>query len=72
MCGKKLKYDEKCDEKYKEETEILDVIKTICCVSDAMSEENIQKGIAKATRYNLDVKNLEKAIEKLQDRLLDE
>ena len=37
-----------------------------------MSEENIQKGIAKATRYDLDVKNLEKAIEKLQDRLLDE
>lgn len=63
---------ENCDEKYKEETQILDVIKTICCVTDAMSDENIKKGIAKAKKYNLDVKNLEKAIEKLQDRLLDE
>ncbi|PLY06737.1 MAG: HDOD domain-containing protein [Arcobacter sp.] len=63
---------EKCDNKYKESTQILEVIKTICCVTDAMSDENIEKGIAKATEYNLDVKNLEKAIEKLQDRLLDE
>ncbi len=63
---------EKCDDKYKEQTEILDVIKTICNVTDAFSEENIQKGIAKAKQYNLDVKNLEAAIEKLEDRLLDE
>ncbi len=33
-----------------------------------MSDESIEKGIAKAKKYNLDVKNLEKAIEKLQDR----
>ena len=63
---------EKCEDKYKESTYILDVIKTICSVNDVMSEKNIQQGIAKANRYNLDVKNLEKAIEKLQDRLLDE
>ena len=63
---------ENCDDRYEEKTQILEVIKTICCVTDAMSEENIQKGIAKATRYDLDVKNLEKSIEKLQDRLLDE
>ena len=63
---------ENCDDKYEEKTQILEVIRTICCVTGAMSEENIQKGIAKATKYNLDVKNLKKAIEKLEDRLLDE
>lgn len=63
---------EKCDEKYEEQSQILDVIKTICNVSDAFSEENIQKGIAKARAYDLDIKNLEAAVEKLQDRLLDE
>lgn len=61
-----------CQEEYKESTQILDVIKTICNVTDAMSDENVEKGIKKATEYNLDVKNLKKAIEKLQDRLLDE
>ncbi|WP_072682087.1 HDOD domain-containing protein [Arcobacter sp. LA11] len=63
---------ENCDSEYENRTEILDVIKTICNITDPLSEENIQKGIAKATRYGLDVKNLESAVEKLQDRLLDE
>ncbi len=63
---------EKCDDKFENKTEILDVIKTICNVTDPLSEENIQKGIAKATRYGLEVKHLNSAIEKLQDRLLDE
>ena len=63
---------EKCDEEFKEKSQILDVVKTICNVTDAFSEANIQKGIAKAKAYNLDVKNLEAAIEKLEDRLLDE
>lgn len=63
---------DKCDPDYLERSQILDVIKTICCVTDAFSDENIEKGIAKAKAYNLDTKNLEAAIEKLQDRLLDE
>ena len=63
---------DKCDDEYKESTQILDVLKTVCNVTDAMSDENIEKGIEKAKKYNLDVKNLQKAIEKLQDRLLDE
>lgn len=62
----------KCKEAFKEKSEILDVIKTICCVTDPLSDANIQKGINKATAYGLDVKNLEASIEKLQDRLLDE
>lgn len=63
---------EKCEEQFKEQSQALDVIKTICNVTDAFSEDNIQKGIAKAKAYDLDIKNLEAAIEKLQDRLLDE
>lgn len=61
-----------CESEYEEHTQILDVVKTVCNVTDAFSEENIQKGIAKAKAYDLDIKNLEAAIEKLQDRLLDE
>ena len=63
---------ENCNDFYVEQAQILDVVKTVCNVTDAFSEENIEKGIAKAKAYNLDVKNLEAAIEKLQDRLLDE
>lgn len=63
---------ENCDDEYANRTKILDVIKTICNITDPLSEENVHKGITKATKYGLDVKNLELAIEKLQDRLLDE
>lgn len=62
----------KCNEEFKEKSQILDVIKTICCVTDAFSDEKIEEGLAKAKAYDLDIKNLEAAIEKLQDRLLDE
>lgn len=61
-----------CDESYLSQSQILDVVKTVCNVSDPMSVENIQKGVAKANSYGLDVKSLKEAIEKLEDRLLDE
>ena len=63
---------EKCSDEYRKKSEILDVIKTICDVTDPMSIESINKGIQKAKEYNLDVKSLEASIEKLEDRLLDE
>lgn len=63
---------ENCSDEYRKKSEILDVIKTICDVTDPMSIESIEKGIAKAKKYNLDIKSLESAIEKLEDRLLDE
>lgn len=63
---------EKCDSNYVERTRILEVIKIACDISDPMSEENCAKAISKATAYNLDVKSLSAAIEKLSDRLLDE
>jgi hypothetical protein len=37
-----------------------------------LSDESVEKAISKATQYGLDTKVLKKAIETLQDRLLDE
>ena len=59
-------------EEYKKKTQILDVIKTACQVSAPLSDENVEKAINKAAKYALDTKVLKKAIETLQDRLLDE
>lgn len=63
---------DKCEDEYKEKTKILDVVKTICSVIDPLSPENVEKGVLKATSYGLETKNLQAAIEKLEDRLLDE
>lgn len=62
----------KCSEDIKEKAQILDVIKTVCSISNPLSDENVLAAIEKATKYGLNVKALEKAIETLQDRLLDE
>lgn len=62
----------KCSNDIKQKAQILDVIKTACDISNPLSDDNAEKAIVKATKYGLDVKALEKAIEKLQDRLLDE
>jgi len=51
---------------------ILNIVKTICSIFAPLSDKNIQKGIDKATAYDFDVEKLKKAIEKLQDRILDE
>lgn len=63
---------EKCDDSVKEKAQILDVIKTVCDITDPLSDKNVALAIQKATKYGLNVKALEQAIEKLQDRLLDE
>ncbi|UTJ07362.1 HDOD domain-containing protein [Arcobacter roscoffensis] len=63
---------EKCNASIKQKAQILDVIKTACNVTDPLSEENCAKAVEKATKYGLHTKSLEKAIETLQDRLLDE
>jgi hypothetical protein len=62
----------KVDDEFKSKSQILDVIKTACEVSDPLNDSNIEKAVAKATLYGLDTKPLLKAIETLQDRLLDE
>lgn len=63
---------EHCEEEFKEKAKYLDVIRTACDVIAPLSDDSIQKALNKARVYNLDTKSLEKAIEKLQDRLLDE
>lgn len=62
----------KCDDSIKQKAQILDVIKTACSVADPLSDENAAKALDKAKSYGLDTKSLSKAIETLQDRLLDE
>ena len=57
---------------FKRKSQILDVIKTACSIKEPLSDENIEKAVQKATAYGLDVKIFKKAVETLQDRLLDE
>ena len=57
---------------FKKKSQILDVIKTACSIKEPLSDESIEKAVQKATAYGLDVKVFQKAIETLQDRLLDE
>ena len=61
-----------CPSKYKKEAQILNVIKTICNVCDPMADKFVEAGIEKAAEFGLDTRSLEKAIEKMQDRLLEE
>ena len=63
---------ENCPEKYKKEAQILDVVRTICNVTDPVGDQFAEAGIAKAEAYGLDTKFLAKAIETMQDRLLEE
>ncbi len=62
----------KCEEKYLKKTQMLDIIRTVCCVSAPLSEKNIEEALIKAKKYSLDTKYIKAAIVKLQDKLLDE
>ena len=61
-----------CPGKYEKEAQILSVIKVICNVTDPLSDEFIEVGLNKAAEFKLETRSLEKACEKMQDRLLDE
>jgi HD-like signal output (HDOD) protein len=63
---------EKCPEKYKQESSILHVAKIICDPTDPLSDKNIEKGLETAKLLGFELPPLKKAIEKMQDRLLDE
>ena len=62
----------KVNENYKRKSQILDVIKTACNVNEPLSDSNVEKALKKAAAYGFDLNILKKAIENLQDRLLDE
>ena len=63
---------ENCPDTYKQESQILNVVKTICNVTDPLGDQFVEEGMAKAKEFGLDTRHLEKAIEKMQDRLLEE
>lgn len=60
-----------CDEEYLKDVQILNVIRILCNPIEPLSEKAIELGMQKAKEYNLDTKSLEKAIEVMQDRILD-
>lgn len=57
---------------YKKEAQILNIAKTACNVTDPFSDKYIELALEKANKFGLDIKSLETAIEKMQDRILDE
>ena len=63
---------EQAPEKYKKSVEILTVIKIACNVTDPLADKFAQEAVDKAISFGLEARALEKAIEKMQDRLLDE
>jgi len=63
---------ENCPGNYKKEAQVLTVVDTICNVTDPVSDDFAAKGLALAKSFGLDTKSLEKAIETMQDRLLEE
>jgi len=63
---------ENCPAKYKKESQILNVVKTICNVTDPLAPQFADAGIAKAEKFGLDTKHLERAIETMQDRMLED
>ncbi len=61
-----------CPDEYKKEAQILHVAKTACSITDPLSDANCELAIEKAKQFGLDTGPLQKAIEKMQDRMLDE
>ncbi len=61
-----------CPDQYKKEAQILHVVKILCNVVDPLGDTACELALEKAKEFGLDTKSLSKAIEKMQDRLLEE
>ena len=61
-----------CPEQYLQDARILRVIKTICNVTDPLADQFAELGLEQAKSFGLNVRILEKAIEKMQDKMLEE
>jgi len=61
-----------CPSEYLQKAQILKVVKIICNVIDPLSQNSIEEGVQAAKNFGLDIRHLEKAIEKMEDRLLEE
>jgi len=60
-----------CPEEFSQKAKILHVIKTACEITDPLSDANCEKAIAKAKEFGFNTKDLAKAFDTLQTRLLD-
>ena len=60
-----------CSIEYKQKAQILDVIKTACQANSLLSDSSVEKALKKAVEYKLELEPLKKAIQTLQERLLD-
>ena len=60
-----------CSAEYKKQAQVLDVIKTACNPYSLLSDSSAKKALKKAISYNLETDFLNKAIETLQNRLLE-
>lgn len=61
----------KCDPQYLRHAQVLSVVKVLCNPIEPLSSKAIEKALEMAKKFNLDTKSLEKAIEIMEDRLLD-
>lgn len=60
---------ENAPEEFKEKAKILDVIKTVTCIKEPLSNNSIKKALEKAKKYGFDTKILENAILNLKQRI---
>lgn len=58
-----------CPEQFKEKVKILEIIKILSDITAPLSEENIEKALAKAKEYELDSELLKKAIETVKTKI---
>ena len=61
----------KCNPKYLKHAQVLSVVKVLCNPIQPLGSKAVEKAVAMAKSFNLDTKSLEKAIEIMEDRLLD-
>jgi len=60
----------KCNPKYTKHAQILSVIKVLCNPIDPLNSKAVNRAVEMAKEFKLDTKSLEKAIEIMEDRLL--
>jgi len=60
-----------CPEDFAQKAKILHVIKVACEITDPLSDANCEKAVKKAKEFGFNTKDLEKAFDTLQTRLLD-
>lgn len=63
---------QECKDEYLEKTRILKIAKTACTINNPLDDKYIQKALDLAKEYGLDIEKLSKALDILQERLLDE